>query len=234
MSDTPLDAILRLSEVDRALYHVRRRRGQALQISAPQEVRVAEARRGLERLKEQQKTLARETTRVEGDAKAKTAEIDKAQAALNQAKTNDEYQALLRAIEHKKAELGELETKILEGYEVHEGRVAEQKAIEVKLKQFDGELAEARKRVAQELSTIDAELGRLEAQRTEIAAAVPAEHLALYQRVLEQNKDSATAAVVKDICQGCFMKVRPEQVSQVRGKHLASCFTCSRILYLPD
>lgn len=232
MSDTPLDAILRLSEVDRALYQARRRRGQALQISAPQEARVADARRGLERLKEQQKTQARDTTRLEGEAKSKTAEIEKAQAALNQAKTNEEYQALLRSIEQKKSELGDIETKVLEAYEAQERRVAEQKALEGKLKQLDGELAEAKKRVAQELGTIDADLARLEGQRAEAAGGLSAEHRALYQRVLETNKDSATAAVAADICQGCFMKVRPEQVSQVRGKQIATCFTCSRILHL--
>ena len=195
---------------------------------------VADARRGLDRLKEQQKTQARDTTRLEGEAKAKQGEIDKTQAALNQAKSNDEYQALLRSIETKKGELGELETKVLEAYEAQESRTAEQKAIEVKLKQLDGELAEAKKRVAEELAKVDADVGRLEAQRKEATAGLSPDHMALYQRVLETNKDSATAAVIKDNCQGCFMKVRPEQVSQVRGKHLATCETCSRILHLPE
>lgn len=230
----PLDAILRLSDVDRALYSARRRRAQALQISAPQEARVADARRGLDRLKDQQKTQSRETTRLEGEARAKQAEIDKTQAALNQAKSNDEYQALLRSIETKKGELGDLETKVLEAYEATESRTAEQKALELKLKQLDGELAEAKKRVAEELGKIDAEVGRLEGQRKEAAVGLSADHMALYQRVLETTKDSATAAVIKDICQGCFMKVRPEQVSQVRGKQLATCETCSRILHLPE
>src|SRR5690606_21210977 len=138
------------------------------------------------------------------------AEIDKTQAALNQAKSNDEYQALLRSIETKKGELGDIETKVLEAYEAQETRAADQKALETKLKQLDAELAEAKKRVAEELTKVDADVGRLEAQRQEAAAALSPEHMALYQRSLETNKDSATAAVSKDICQGCFMKVRPE------------------------
>lgn len=234
MSEAPLDAILRLSDVDRALYSARRRRAQALQISAPQEARVADARRGLERLDEQQKQLGRDTTRLEGEAKAKQAEIDKAQVALNQAKSNEEYQVLLRSIETKKGELGDLETKVLEAYEAQETRAAERKALEAKLKQLEGELAEAKKRVAEEVAKVDAEIARLEAQRTEAAAALSPEHAQLYQRVLEVNKDSATAAVSKDICQGCFMKVRPEQVSQVRGKAIATCETCGRILHLAE
>jgi predicted nucleic acid-binding Zn-ribbon protein len=232
VSDTPLDLILRLGELDRALFSARRRRAQAEQISAPQELRVQQARRDLERLKEQAKTQAREATRVEGDAKGKTAEIEKTQVALNQAKSNAEYQALVRSIEQKRAELGDLETKILEGYEAVEARAAEQKALEARLAQLQGELAEAQKKVKSELQAIDAEVGTLEAERRGAAAAVAPEHLAIYQRVLEANKDSAIAQVANDICGGCSLKVRPEQVSQIRGKQIVTCADCSRILYL--
>lgn len=230
---TPLDAILRVGEVDRALFQAQRRRAQALQISAPQEARAGDAKRLLEKLKEQAKTMARDTTRLEGEAKAKQAEIDKAQVNLNQAKTNEEFQSLTRTIAARKAELGELETKILEAYEAQEKRTQDQKETEVRLKQHEAEVAEAKKRVAEEMKKIDADVARLEGERQAVADAVGAEHLAVYQRVLETNKDAATAAVVREICQGCFMKVRPDQISQIRGKQLSTCFTCSRILYLP-
>jgi predicted nucleic acid-binding Zn-ribbon protein len=233
VSESPLDAILRLGELDRTLFGVRRRRVQALAISAPQENRHAEAKRALEKLKDGAKEHTRAMTRLDGDMKAKQAEIDKTQVQLNQTKNNDDYQALLRAIQNKKNELGDIETKILEGYEAAEARVKEQKELEAKLKVLDGELAEAKKRAQAELSVVDADVKKLEEQRKAAAALVSAEHLAIYQRVLETNKDAATAAVLKDICQGCFMKVRPEQVSQIRGKGIATCFTCSRILYLP-
>lgn len=230
---TPLDAILKVGEVDRALFQAQRRRAQALQISAPQEARAADAKRLLDKLKDQAKTMSRETTRLEGEAKSKQAEIDKAQVNLNQAKTNEEFQSLTRTIAAKKGELGDLETKVLEAYEAQEKRAKDQKETEARLKQHEAEVAEAKKRVAEELKKIDADVARLEGERKALADAVGGEHLAVYQRVLEQNKDAATAAVIKDICQGCFMKVRPEQVSMIRGKQISTCFTCSRILYLP-
>lgn len=228
-----LDQILRLGDLDRALFGARRRRTQAQQLSAPQEARAQEARRALDKLKELAKTLQRETTRLEGEVKAKTAEIEKAQVALNQAKTNDEYQALLRSIETKKKELGDIETKVLESYEAQEVRAKDQKDVEAKLKIVEAELAEAKKRAAAEAAVVDAELAKLEAERKAAAAGVSPEHLGVYQRVLESNRDSATAAVERDICQGCGIKVRPEQVSQIRGKQITTCFSCSRILYLP-
>lgn len=230
---TPLDAILRVGEVDRALYQAQRRRAQALQISAPQEARLGDAKRALDKLKDLAKTLTRETTKLEGEAKAKQAEIDKAQVNLNQAKTNEEFQLLTKTIASRKAELGDLETKVLESYEAQEKRAKDQKETEAKLKQHEGEVAEAKKRVAEELKKVEADVARLDAERKAAASAVGADHLAVYQRALEQNKDAAMAAVIKDICQGCFMKVRPDQVSQIRGKQLSTCFTCSRILYLP-
>lgn len=225
-----LDGILRLGEVDIRLSEARRRRRQAAEQAAPQEARVADARRTLERLAEQLKQGTLEAKRQEGEARAKQAEIEKTQAAINQCRNNDEYKTLLEQLERRKAELSLLETAVLEAYEAQDRRQAEKAQLETRRKALEQDLAEARKRVAAATGEVDLQLAGLEAERAAAREALDAQHAAVYEKVLAQHGDSAVADIVDQFCQGCFVKVRPEQVSQVRGGQIVTCFDCGRIL----
>lgn len=228
-----LGAIRRLGELDRELVQARRRLADAVRLAGPQQRRVDEAQALLKRLADESKQGAKAIKSHEMDARSKTGELEKAQLALNTAKNNDEYQALLRTIDARKKELSDIETRILEGFEAQEGRDAEKKRTDERLKQLQAELAEARKRVAEAEGEARAEIARLEAERGQSVASVGPEHLALYDRILGQHGDSAVAAVANEHCQGCYLRVRPDQVSKVRGgNELVTCFNCGRILYM--
>lgn len=232
---TELEALLELGEVDRRLIEARRRRAQALALSAPQEARVNDAQRQLDGFKEKAKQAVLETKRLEADVKAKQAEIDKTNVNLETTKNNDDYKMLLKALEARKAELGDLEMKVLEAYEATDKRAADEKELQTRKKQLDGELASAKARAAEATAKVDKELAELAAARAAAVAKASPQHVAHYQRVLEAQKgQEAIAAVIKDVCQGCSLKVRPEQVSMLRaGKTVETCFDCQRILYLP-
>lgn len=230
MSD--LEAILALGELDRKLAPVRRRLDQTSRLAAPQEHRAAEARAALAALDDKLKHGTLEIKRIEGEAKAKQAEIDKAQVALNQCKANDEYQALMRQIEQRKQELSQIETQLLEAMFSQESRQTERQTLAARQKELEAELKAAQGRAAEERQKIDAERRGLEEERAGIVAKLGPEARDLYTRIIERVGDTATAEVIDENCQGCFMKVRPEQLSQLRARNqLITCFTCGRILY---
>ncbi len=231
MSD--IDALLKLGDVDRRLIDARRRRAQAVGLAVTQEARVAEAQRALDGFRDKTKAAVLETKRLEADVKAKQAEIDKTTGNLNTCKNNDDYKMLLKSIETRKAELGDLEMKVLEAYEATDKRGADEKELQARKKLLDGELASAKGRSAEATTKVDKELAELGAERKAAVAGANPEHVALYERVLEAQKGQpAIAAVVKDMCQGCFIKIRPEQVSLIRGgKSVETCFNCQRILF---
>lgn len=227
-----LEAMLQLGDVDASLNRLRRRLGHAPGLAAPQQQRVDAAKAELETLKDETKLNQREVTRLEGEATAKKGEIEKAQLALNQAKANEEYQTLLRTIDARQSELSDIETRILEAYEAQDERVEREKAGKTRLAQQEKELKAALGRVAEEEAACNKEIEELEVKRKSFASEISAEHLELYEKILQKTGDKATAEVVDEMCQGCYVKVRPQQISLVRaGTELVVCFTCARILY---
>lgn len=227
-----LETILELGEMDRRLTPVKRRLRAVSSLAAPQESRHREVSAVIQGLDEKLKQGTLQLKQLEGDAKAKQAELDKAQSALNQCKSNDEYQALLRQIQQRKQELSQIETRQLEAMFGQETRQGERAEAAARLKEVDAELKAAHKRVAEEKAKIEAELKGLEEQRSAIVGRLGSEARDLYTRIVERTGDSATAEVIDENCQGCFMKVRPEQLSQLRARNqLVTCFTCGRILF---
>jgi len=227
-----LQGILRLGDLDREILGARRRLRNSTSLAAPQRGRLEVAETELARMKEQTKLSQREVTRLEGEAKAKQAEIDKYSLAQNRAKTNEEYQTHVRSVERARGELGEIETRILEAYEAQEERDRADKKIAESLTGLKRELQEANGRVKAEEDLCHTDLTKLEEERARATSSLSQDLLQLYQRLLDKTGDSAVALVVDEICQGCYMKVRPEQISQVRGgKELVICFTCGRMLY---
>ncbi|MGE0707827.1 MAG: zinc ribbon domain-containing protein [Planctomycetota bacterium] len=227
-----LDALLTLGELDKQRLRLRQRLARAADLAAPQQARVDKVRRELQALDEEGKAGQREVKRLELEAKGKEAEVEKNQISLNQVKNNDEYQALLRTIEARKQELGELETRILEAYDAQEERDGRVRAGKERLASQEQELAAARGRVAQEEGLVQGELSGVEAKRAEAAARLDPAHLELYERLLKNLGDSAIAEVVDQHCQGCLMKIRPEQVSLIRGRQtMVVCADCGRILW---
>lgn len=227
-----LTAIMELGSIDRQMRSAQRRLKNASSLSAPQRERVAQAEKDLGVVQEENKQGEREVRRLEGDAEAKKAEITKAKVALNQTKGNEEYQALLRTIASREGELEEIETHILEAYEAADERAERRKKLEERLAQQQKELAAAQARVDAEEAKINEQIAGLESRRGDAAGKVSSEHLSLYERVLKHVGDSAVAEVVDEMCGGCHIKIRPDQISKVRGgKDLVTCIECTRILY---
>lgn len=227
-----LPALLKLGAIDQKLHVARKRLAKAGDIAAPQRARVAAAEAELVRLKDETKVEQRNLKMLEGDQKAKEAEILKTNVTLNGVKNNDEYQALLRTIASKQHELSEIETKILEAYDAQETRDQAEAAGKTRLATQQKELKSAQGRVSEEEAAARAEIETLEAQRVEAAGALEAKYLKLYEKTATKH-ENVTAEIVGEMCQGCFVKVRPNQISLARGgKEMVTCTDCGRILFM--
>ncbi|MCA8924632.1 MAG: hypothetical protein KDD82_22660 [Planctomycetes bacterium] len=233
MSEFSLPAIQTLGAIDRSILSAERRLARAPSLAAPQQARVAEAKKALEELKAKNNQAKLTLKQLESSVRVKEEEIGKTNVALNTAKSNDEYQTLLRKIDRLKQEVSDTETQILEAFEGQDGRDAEVKRYEARLKEQEAELKLALARVKAEEDEINAELDGLRKQREEAASAIQDDHLGLYDKVLSKTKDSAIAQIVNENCAACGLRVRPDQISQARGEKLiVTCTSCGRILHL--
>jgi predicted nucleic acid-binding Zn-ribbon protein len=226
-----------LSQVDARRLAVEGKIARAPLQSQQEELRAQKARDAIAKVKDDTKRAILETRRLEAELKAKQQELEKTQVAQNLAQKNEEYRLLAKKIDTLKEEIGAHEIRILEEYERADGRVSQLAELEKASQIAEKDAQAARKKVDAELAVLKAELEKLRAERAQVASGIDKDALAKYEVVLQQLGDSAVAIVqgmpTKPVCGGCFIAVRPNQISLLKGnEQLVTCWQCGRILSL--
>ncbi|MBU0716626.1 MAG: hypothetical protein KJ749_00115, partial [Planctomycetes bacterium] len=160
--------------------------------------------------------------------------------ALNKARTNKEYSAILAAMNLEKADAAKLESAILElmdevqrlqkeveGIEAEHGKFLEKvSGAEEVLRAFDEQHADQQT--------------KLNAQREACSDDIAPATLSSFMRVAEHHDGEAMAAIAKlhpkreeYLCEGCNMKVTLEVVNALQTRdEIQPCNNCGRLLYL--
>ena len=142
-----------------------------------------------------------------------------------------EMEALQHEIENLKKRRADREDELLALMEQRE--TLESRAIEA---QAHGALErekvdEVAARSREDLSTIQAELGRLDAERAQVLPDIPAELLELYEELRPQKKGVAAAALTEGICQGCHEQLSSVELDKLKKtSDVPRCEYCRRIL----
>ena len=90
-----------------------------------------------------------------------------------------------------------------------------------------GELEEKERRLGEEIAA-------LRQQRSQILPQVETVILSHYERI-KRSRPEAIALINQGTCQGCFRKIPPQLLNEVRrGETLHSCPSCSRLLYCEE
>jgi predicted nucleic acid-binding Zn-ribbon protein len=143
--------------------------------------------------------------------------------------------ALGHEIVRYEKELDDFETKELEAMdEVDSFRKAQQAA--------EAALANTRKLVEEDLTSIAQRHARTEAERLEVlaqreklAANVPDSLIPLYVRLMKTKDGRAVVPMRDGKCEGCHMKLIASTVMKAQsGREIAQCEDCGRILYVED
>ena len=88
------------------------------------------------------------------------------------------------------------------------------------------------KKIEDEIKSIESQLAQEETKRKQEAAAVDANILSKYERILEAKDGLAMVPIVNDTCGGCHMQLPPQVINEIRLKNeIIYCQICSRILY---
>lgn len=173
---------------------------------------------------------------------SKEAETTRLREALNRAKTNKEYAALLTQINTGKADNSKLEDRILEMLNSLERLRADEQDIKSRIEKEKDALLNANQSVQAFEQDSGAELEALQAQRAEAAETLPLEALNTFERVAERHEGEALAQVIQPhlrreeySCDGCNMSLTLEQFVALQSRDkLQVCYSCGRILYLDE
>jgi predicted nucleic acid-binding Zn-ribbon protein len=161
--------------------------------------------------------------------------LTKAQSRLREVKTNKEYSAVLAEMDVGKQRIRTLEDQVLELMEGVEQKQKTSQQCEQRLRDATRELAEQECLVNEAQDALSADIAAHDHERDELIARVQPELYTAYQQAAQRAGGLAVVEVMADeTCGGCYLRVRPQLISEVRKQvSLVSCPHCKRLLLWP-
>jgi uncharacterized protein len=168
----------------------------------------------------------------EDDTKVHEQKVSKLRDQMLQAKTNEQYRAFQNEITYCETEIRKAEDRILELMGEAEPLEKNVKTAEAALKEektkVEAEKERAQKRTAEDKAFLQQALE----ERKSVAATIPPQTLAQYERIRKRWHGIAIADATDGRCSACQMKLRPQYFQELRkGDKLYFCESCGRIVY---
>ncbi|RIK67480.1 MAG: hypothetical protein DCC65_06535 [Planctomycetota bacterium] len=235
-----LDALHRLQEVEMQIAELRKGIDRKVRAVKQQESRIAEIDAKIKQQRDSLRMGQMEADRLDLDVKTREAEIAKLRSALQLAKTNKEYSAILTQLNTFKADSSKVEDRVLALMGDLDKKRAEIDALGQQRQAEEARLAELQGAVKEVEARSKTRLDALIAERQEAAAAVPPSALEFFERVSRKNDGEAMARIIRTnpkraefACDGCNMSITIEQVNAILSRDEAiTCNICGRILYI--
>lgn len=168
----------------------------------------------------------------EGELSDTEQKLSKYQEQLMNVKSNVEYKTMQHQIETTKGEIGDIETKILEGLDTLEELSAKKAERDKELREGQVKVDAMEKELDEERKKLEAELANRQQARAAIIELVPEDLLNEYQEIAAIRAGVGMAAAVDERCQVCMVRVRPQVFHELKvGDVMHRCRSCQRILY---
>jgi len=207
-----------------------------------QENQIRSLQNALEAKKEEVLLSKVQFDRLELELKSRDESIARLRAALNSAKTNKEYAAVLTQLNTTKADNSKIETQSLELLKSIETDENECKEIQDQIEEQKQHLEQLRTEAETLAGKYQVEIDKIQAEWDEVAQTIPDKPLEIFKRVTETYDGQAVALIEQQggkkgtySCGGCFMGLTVECVNLLMTKDdIIRCPNCTRILVLGD
>jgi predicted nucleic acid-binding Zn-ribbon protein len=235
-----LSSLVNLQAIETELRKTQQRLKQAQQVVQRQEIQINRLQEAAHAKKEETKLTRIQHDKLELELKTREESIAKLRVALNNARTNKDYSAVLTQINTRKADKSKLEDQILALLAQIDADQAAQKEIEDNIEKERVKLAETRQISQTKQQEIQAEVDKLLDRRKEAASQVPDKERSLFERLAERYDGEVLAEISKlngprgdNTCGGCYMGVTLESVNALMSHDdVLTCPNCGRILIL--
>lgn len=237
-----LEGLVKLQSVENRLRAVKSKVTRCRRTVIFQENQLRQLQSGLAAKQEEIKLTRIQSDRLEMELKTKDEYIAKMRAALNLAKSNKEYAAILTELNTAKADNTKLETQILELMKTVETDLAECQELQKQIDENKQKLDELRKTSEAQVAELQKDIDKIQAEWDEAAKSTPADILESFKRVADTYDGEAIAKIEKQdertdtfSCSGCFMRV-PDEIANRLMTHdeIIRCSNCTRILVMPE
>lgn len=199
------------------------------------EVRLARLRDEVVAAETIESDLALEQRKADADVDQVRERARRDQELLDSGSIGDPKQ--LQSLQHELQSLarrqGELEDIELEIMERAEGASAAVRVLTADRDALIAEQAVLASRVADQLADVESERASVAAQRTDLAAGIPADLLALYDKIRADQGGAGAARLHRGRCEGCHLTMPPNEIEALRAAApdtVVRCEECRRIL----
>lgn len=157
--------------------------------------------------------------------------IRKLRARVTEIKTNKEYQAHLKEIEAAEKEQRSVEDEVLLVMEALDTTQKEARALEAKVKTEEEKVNAFRKKLQEDVASMEKEMDALRLRREGFVKALDRELYSLYAKVFKAKRGLAVVETRDEVCQGCHMNIPPQLFVEIKkNEKIIQCPQCNRIL----
>jgi len=188
---------------------------------------LAQQQAAIEQSERQQRTLERELGGYQ-DALRKT------QSKAHEVKTNKEYSAILAEIAIGKQRLEALEDQLLALMEATDQQRQASRVQEQRVQAALQELVEQQQQIQQEQTLLQRDIAAEQERRQHTVTGLDVKLYEQYQKVAAQHGGRVVAQLQDGVCNGCYLKVQPQLISEIRLQtQLFTCPHCRLMLLWP-
>jgi len=179
--------------------------------------------------------LELEQTKAETDLEPVRERLNRNQVRISNGTIADPkaLSSMLEEVNHLKKRIGHLEDAELDVMEQLEAAVANRETLRARIDQVDDDLAETVAERDRQLTALDDESGGLRAERAQIAPQIPADLLALYDKIGANHGGVGAAELRQRRCTGCQLEINAADLrafSAAPEDEVLRCEECGRIL----
>ncbi len=236
-----LNGLIKLQSIENRLRAVKSKMSRCRRSVIFQENQVRSLQNELEAKLEEIKLTKVQCDRLELELKSRDEDIQKLRTALNSAKSNKEYSAILTQMNTSKADNSKIETQVLDLFKIIEADEQQCNEIRENIASQKEKLDQLRKESEEKAMGYEEEMAKIEEEWKKAADEIPSEVLEAFKRVADTYDGEALAYMEKPetgdnySCGGCFMGLRLEIYNQLMIKdEIIRCPSCSRILVLEE
>ncbi|MBU1693984.1 MAG: hypothetical protein KJ726_03025 [Verrucomicrobia bacterium] len=229
---TTIERLLIIQDRDRAIARLTRESQDIPARKQQIEDRLKAHQESLHQTQEALKKAQAGIKQVEVEVESRRQKINRFREQQNLVKKNEEYRALEHEISVVQEEIRAEEDRELEFMEQVEQNRALLAALEADLKKEDGRVREDQQVFDRRMDEIQAEIGKLQADRKALAEQVDTDWRNRYERIMAKTGDYALVPVEHGACGGCHMNLPPHLIHDARkGLTSVQCSYCSRLLF---
>ena len=227
-----LQQLARLQEIDDQLSMFERSKGDYPERIEELTAELATRSRDLQESDQQRKEMDKRQRHLNRQMEQASDQLAHLQQRLSGVKNNKEWDALQKEMDAAKTQIGESETALLEVMEALErlngsGEASTEESLEEFTSRAMAEIADLKEK----LGGVDAKMARIRNERDSLSTQIDDRLKRVYNRIKQGKQGTAVVPVVRDACGGCFTRIPPQTVVEVRRAERAiTCENCGRIL----